>query len=161
MERKGPRPLCLSLKQGPPTTGERRACACPEQGAVTPCTVSRVWVTFLALVWLVFFQPFLEARCTRRWIHGEGTTASVKCGRDRGAVGAGWWQPFRPPRAAQLCIVSDPFPRHRGTPAADTMALGFPWAGSGYRHQACRKLLLTLREGPREWGGWGYEVGEF
>lgn len=50
-----------------------------------------------------------------------------------------------PPRAAQLCTVSAPFPRHQGTPAADTMALGFPWAGSGYCHQACQEIAADTR----------------
>lgn len=47
---------------------------------------------------------------------------------------------FPPPQAAQLCTVSAPFPRHQGTLTADTMALGFPWAGSGSCHQACQEI---------------------
>lgn len=58
------------------------------------------------------------------------------------------------PRAAQLCTVSAPFPRHQGAPAADAMALGFPWAGSGYCHQACREIAADTGKGPGEWGTW-------
>ena len=85
---------------------------------------------------------------------GMGTAVRTEYGRNRDRGGR-VITTLPPPQAAELCTVSAPFPRHQGTPAADTTALGFPWAGSGYCHQSARKLLLTLGEGPGEWGGWG------
>ena len=54
----------------------------------------------------------------------------------------------RGPQGGQLCTVSAPVPRHQGTPAADTIALGFPRLAQATVTQPVRKLLLTLRTAP-------------
>lgn len=52
------------------------------------------------------------------------------------------------PQGGQLCTVSAPVPRRRGTPAADTIALGFPGLAQAIVTGPARKLLLTLGTAP-------------
>lgn len=75
---------------------------------------------------------------------GVGTAVRTEYGRNRDHGGR-VITTLPPPRAAQICTVSAPFPRHQGTPAADTMALGFPWAGSGYCHRVCQEIAADTQ----------------
>lgn len=98
-----------------------------------------------------FFQPWsgCEAgkRCFGRVLGCRGSEHNCLHSAWKGqrSDGGGAMAALPPPQAAQLCTVSAPFPRHQGTPAADTMALGFPWASSGYCHQACQEIAADTR----------------
>lgn len=122
-----------------------------------------MWVMFSSFGLVVMQERGIFARVLGR--RGRGHHGLHQVWKGQGSCGGRVQAALLPPRAAKLCTVSAPFPRHQGTPVADTMALGFPWAGSGYCHQACQEIAADTRGRAWGWaqgvGGPDHAVGEF